>query len=255
MNGCNPPASYIAPTNKKKDLLLADTECTTANPSGEIDNSQVTDSKDQSVRNKDQSIHINIGNLPQFERSTTQEAQTLASITKTGIKVETDTDWPAVGATFIVGITIAWLATTTQRSQIRSNVANFRHDWQNSLRSKIAEFLGKLSLLHSKLETDPEFLSKSESDELYSEIVILQTSIELMLDRKKELSNELTRRMEELVRALKYPKGNEDLNELVNQIAGKASQVLEQAWQDIRADLGLKKEKRSFRLFSFLNRS
>ncbi|TKJ80074.1 hypothetical protein PkoCFBP13504_19805 [Pseudomonas koreensis] len=186
------------------------------------------------------------------EKPVTTEAQTLASIAKSGIKIETDTDWPAVGATFIVGVTIAWLASTTQRSQIRSSVANFRHDWQVNLRTKISEFIAKLTLLHAKLSTDPEFLKSPASDELYSEIILLQCSIEMMLDRKKTLSNELTRLMEETIREIKK-RDRSRMNELANDLSIKASEVLEQAWQDIRKDLGLKKKQKSW-LLSFFQR-
>ncbi|MDQ0739280.1 hypothetical protein [Pseudomonas sp. W4I3] len=173
---------------------------------------------------------------------------------KSGIKIETDTDWPAVGATIIVGITIAWLASTTQRSQIRSNVANFRHDWLNNLRSKISELMAKLALLHSKLSSDTSFLKSPSSDEIYSEIIFLQTTIELMLDRKKESSNELTRLIEEIIKALKYSNDSDNINELANKISVKASEVLEQAWQDICSDHGLKKKDNSG-IFSFLRRN
>lgn len=253
MNGCPLPTSS-APSSVKKPILTSEITCSTPNSYNSSNNFQLNDDNKQNTTNKDQSIHINIGDLPRLEKPIATETQILVATAKNGIKVETDTDWPAVGATFIVGITIAWLAATTQRSQIRSNVANFRHDWLNNLRSKISELIAKLSLLHSKLSSDKNFLISPASDELYSEIIFLQTTIELMLDRKKELHNELTRTIEEIIKTLKRAMNNDKINELANKISVNASEVLEQAWIDICLDHGLKK-KEKFGFLNFLRRN
>ncbi|HET6720413.1 MAG TPA: hypothetical protein VFH22_12235, partial [Rhodocyclaceae bacterium] len=50
------------------------------------------------------------------------------------LNIETSTDWPTVMATFLVGIgsilitsMVGWLSFSSQRMQIRSNIANFRN--------------------------------------------------------------------------------------------------------------------------------
>jgi len=45
-------------------------------------------------------------------------------------------------------------------------------------------------------------MSSSDSDLIYSELILIQTTIELMLDTSKQYSKELTRIMEEVVIAL-----------------------------------------------------
>jgi hypothetical protein len=189
---------------------------------------------------KDQSININIGSL-ESEKASSSQAITLSEAQKYTVKIDSDTDWPAVTATLLVGVAIAWFAFNTQRSQIRSSVANFRHDWQNNLRTKIAEFLAKAILIESKMQADPEYLNKDISDEPYSELILIQSTIELMLDTKKQYTKTLTRAMEEIIQGLKD--SSPEINEHIHSLSTTASQVLEQAWQDIRKDLGLKRKR------------
>lgn len=172
--------------------------------------------------------------------TTSPTAITLSDSPKFTIKVESDTDWPSVLATLAVGVVIALFAWNTQKSQIRSSVATFRHDWQGKLREKIAEFLSKVSLLHSKMHLDPNFLMKPDSDELYSEIILIQSTIELMLDREKQSSIELTRLMEETIETVRD--NTKSINQVVNNLSLKAQEVLELAWKDIKTDLGMKKK-------------
>lgn len=174
---------------------------------------------------------------------TSPTAITLADNQKLTIQVESGTDWPSVLATLAVGCVIAWFAWNTHKNQIRSSVATFRHDWQGKLRERIAEFLSKVSLLHSKMQLDPTFLQRADSDELYSEIILVQCTIELMLDRTKQSSIELTRLMEETIETVRDDR--KSINQVVNDLNSKAQEVLELAWKDIKADLGMKKKKQS----------
>ncbi|WP_139833400.1 hypothetical protein [Pseudomonas sp. B8(2017)] len=189
----------------------------------------------------DRSISINIGQLlPPNPKAEGALQSTLGISDKKvyTVKVENDTDWPAVIASLVVGLAIAWLAKQSQQSQIKSSAANFRNEWQSGLRSKIAEFSSKVALIHYKLDNDKDYLNKDASDEIFSELIYIQSIIELMLDSRKESSKQLTRTIEEVVRELKS--GRTELGALLNKLNSQASDVLEQAWQDIRRDLGMK---------------
>lgn len=197
---------------------------------------------DTDASSKDQKITIEINNgLPQTGKTADTQAVTLVDGQKFTIKIDSDTDWPSVTATFAVGVAIAWFAYNTQKSQIRSSAANFRHTWQNDLRSNLAQFMSKIFLIHANIRKDPDFFSKPESDKLYSEILLVQATVELMLDSTKNYTKELTRLMEETIQTAK--KTPDKLNYVVHELNKKANEVLELAWQDIRKDLGLRKKK------------
>lgn len=190
--------------------------------------------------NDDRSINISFGNFPPTDNRKTESSTLEISDKKTyTVKVENDTDWPAVIASLVVGAAIAWFAMKSQQNQTKANVANFRHDWQNNLRTKISEFISKVALIHFRLNSDPQFLNKPDSDNIFSELIFIQSNIELLLDSKKKSSLELTRTMEEIVQKLKH--GEDSLEALLNSLNRQANEVLEKAWQTIRKDLGVKR--------------
>ncbi|MEG9622081.1 hypothetical protein [Pseudomonas guariconensis] len=219
---------------------------TAANPSVPCDAS----TEHIQTTNDDRSINISFGNFPTTENQKTQSSTLEISDKKTyTVKVENDTDWPAVIASLIVGAAIAWFAMKSQQNQTKANVANFRHDWQNNLRTKISEFISKVALIHFRLNSDPQFLNKPDSDHIFSELIFIQSNIELLLDSKKNSSLELTRTMEEIVQKLKD--GEDSLEALLNSLNRQANEVLEKAWQTIRKDLGVKRtgERHRFRFW------
>ncbi|WP_236235930.1 hypothetical protein [Pseudomonas faucium] len=233
---CKPLIS--TPTNAKTPVLLTKA-CNSAE-----------DSHIDSV-SEDRSININIGQLAPAPTVPTalNESSTLAlsDSKKYTVVVETATDWPAVGASLVVGAAIAWFAYKTQKSQIKSALANFRHDWHNDLRAKIAEFASKAALMRFHINNNANYMSSSDSDLIYSELILIQTTIELMLDTSKQYSKELTRIMEEVVIALLQ--SPDDVVVHLNNLNKKANEVLEHGWQKIRSDLGVGQTRR--RWFGF----
>ena len=107
------------------------------------------------------------------------------------LSVETSTDWPTVTATFLVGIgsilitsMVGWLSFSSQRMQIRSNIANFRNKWGEDLREASAQFFALIALIKFEMDQDPEYLSKKDSNKLFSDLITAQAKIGLMLDKK-----------------------------------------------------------------------
>jgi hypothetical protein len=161
------------------------------------------------------------------------------------IKIESETDWPLLGATIFVGVgsilitlVIGWLAVATQKSQIKSSTAHFRHDWQKELREKISEFIGKISFLHFQKRFSIEGSENPPSRENnLSEIVKLQVVIELMLDKKKESTTEFIQLMSDSITSLQE-NNPDNLSKTVTALTDKGNLILEQAWKDIRRDVG-----------------
>lgn len=161
------------------------------------------------------------------------------------IKLESETDWPTVIATALVGVAgilttllVGWFAHSVQRNQIKSNVANFRHAWQVQLREKISDFVAKIAILHYRKERDPHYFSTPDSDTEYSDLLKIKAAVSLMLDPKKDYAQELSSLMEQCNSLLKQG-SIKDLNEKVNELGVKANEILELAWNDIKSDLGI----------------
>lgn len=152
------------------------------------------------------------------------------------VEVDTPTDWPSVTATLLVGVAVAYFAWVSQRSQIRSSTAGYRHTWLQALRDAVLKFIAATSEINYKLKADPQFSAKPESDEIFRQLVTAQGAIHLMLDKKKRYTVEIEQAMLEVRNAIRAV--DEDrIERAVVQFTNKAQEVLELAWQDMRRDL------------------
>lgn len=194
--------------------------------------------------------NINISlDLPSIAKNNHSESsnQILVNPQPFKITAETSTDWPTVIATILIGvgsilttIFVAWTAKISQRSQVRAAVANFRHGWQEKLRSTIARFIAITARIHYELQNNPDYLNSSESNREYSDLIENQISIKLMLDPVKDYSKEINITIEKIIKSLKS-RDSIELNILVEKLTDTSSNLFEKAWQDIKNDLGAKK--------------
>ncbi len=159
------------------------------------------------------------------------------------LNVETSTDWPTVTATFLVGIgsilitsMVGWLSFSTQRMQIRSNIANFRNKWGEDLREASAQFFALITLIKFEIDQDPQYLSKKDSNKLFSDLITAQAKIGLMLDKKQPYTEKIT---DLLNRSFDYLKANKEteLTTAINDLHSAMNDVLEKTWGDIKEDL------------------
>lgn len=157
--------------------------------------------------------------------------------------VDTATDWPAVSATFFVGVTGALVALAVgamaylgQRNQVRAATANFRHGWQLELRAQVAKFISVTARIHYELESNPDYLNSSESNGEYSQLIETHAKIELMLDRAKPYAKEISSLTARLIAAVKKHEVDQ-LGQLSHDLLKVVNGVLEQTWKDIRNDL------------------
>ena len=159
------------------------------------------------------------------------------------LAVETSTDWPAITATIfsgfagaLVAFAVGWMAYIGQRNQVRAAKANFRHDWQQEIKQLIGKFISTSARINYELEGNPDYLSNSESNQIFSELMETHARIELMLDRKKPYYNDISRITGDIVNAVRAKRIN-DLSTLANELINVANEVIEKTWQDIRDDL------------------
>lgn len=159
------------------------------------------------------------------------------------LQVDTPTDWPTVVVGIggiLITLLVGWLSYTTQRSQIRSNVANFRQSWAYELRDTSAKFLGCVAKLHWDIKSDQDFISTKDSNRQFSELIMLQSKIELMLDKK---NIELGNLIEEIIVHLKANNAK-NLTESINSFLSIMRDELDNSWQKTKNDLAGKKETR-----------
>lgn len=171
------------------------------------------------------------------------QSQILVSPQPLKLSLENSTDWPPVIATFLVGIgsvmttlLVGWLSAMNQRSQIRSNIATFRHKWLEDLREATSDFIALATRIHNELNDNPDYWETSQSTELFSQLVRLRAKIVLMLDAKKKYADELVELMNAAIEALRNH-SEERINSSVNNLTEKAKEILELAWTDIKRDL------------------
>lgn len=161
------------------------------------------------------------------------------------IRIESDTDWPTVIATSLVGVAgilttllVGWFAHAVQKNQIRSNTASFRHAWQIQLREKMSDFVAKIAILHYKSKRTKYYFDTPDSDIEYSDLLKIQATIMLMLDPNKDYAKQINNLMDECNTLLKNSSIKE-LNTKINELTNKANEILELAWTDIKNDLGV----------------
>ncbi|UPK86851.1 hypothetical protein [Pseudomonas sp. A2] len=193
-------------------------------------------------------IQFYSGLLPvqDFYRAETK-AEVIKSPSVLSVKLESETDWPVVVATALIGIAsicatflVGYFAYKVQQNQIKATAANFRHEWRSELREKVSEYISKIAIIHYKVDRDSGYLNSAESDSVYGEVIRVQASISLMLNHKKKLERELVELMVACDTILKSGK-MAGLTSEVNKLNEKANEVLDTAWLKMKEDVGLKR--------------
>jgi hypothetical protein len=169
------------------------------------------------------------------------------------LNVHTDSDWPAIVATGLVGvgsiltaIIVAWITRRNQLSQSRATLAGFRKEWQLELRAACSRLvaLAKASQIEL-LETDGD---RTNLKGHFVEFVEVTTQIDLLLDPDTKESPDSDRRarrsdlrdsMNEIVDALqkKNIQDKDRLQTALKKFRNAAKLVLEDAWTDVKRDV------------------
>jgi len=169
------------------------------------------------------------------------DAQSQILISPQPIKLEVDapTDWVAVLLTpLALAIAAAIFAGRTNRQQIASSTANFRHTWQLDLRAALVSYLGAVKQLSVKAALNPRHPLSDEAEELRAQLLSSQATVALMLDNKKQYAKDLKNVMAETSNALfDVPPDIAAVLVGMEKVIGASQVALELAWQDIRKDL------------------
>lgn len=169
------------------------------------------------------------------------------------LSVDTSTDWPIVMVGFgsiLSSLLVAYLTyinqknqveaqknqIDAQRSQVKATTANFRANWQISLRESIAKFLSVIAQISYEIEINKNYLDTPESNSLFSLLVEKQAVIKLMLDPGKDYSTTIKLLMTNLVDSVRR-NDLELTNRLINELVDSSAKLLEKTWQDIQKDL------------------
>ena len=158
------------------------------------------------------------------------------------LNVNTGTDWPTVLIALIVGVggifinkQLAAITKQNQQDAMLATRANFRQQWQQEIRTASAKYISLCYKLHHKALKNGQPLTPITHGNEYSALIELQSTIELMLDKKKPYSDVIIQKMEDIIDDLFYGKTSFEKN--VNYFLDKMRDVLEKTWNDINKDI------------------
>lgn len=165
------------------------------------------------------------------------------------LHIDTDTDWATVApsaAGVVVALIVAWLTVKVQRIQISANLSNIRHQWMVELRSCAAEYLQSIVTRSVKNQNDRDWLGCEADFELYRRIAVLTLQFEMLLSRDDDATRaifELDNRMMNVVSKMARGDKAQPVIEMVNQMKDLLRLELEEAWNDVKRDVGKQKKQ------------
>jgi hypothetical protein len=157
-------------------------------------------------------------------------------------------DWPSIMVTGMIGIgsiftsiAVAWITYSNQRTQNRVKQAELRQEWLSEARATISSIVSLCHVIKVRSKTDKEFLKSSESYTLHQELFVYRSKITLMLDAKKPSTVSLLAILEDLIKSVTTRSvERDDMKSYMYAFEALAGQILEEAWTQIRKDLGTK---------------
>lgn len=157
---------------------------------------------------------------------------------------QSDTDWATVSpsiAGVVVAIIVAWLTVRVQKNQIKANLSSFRNQWMSELRACGSEYLMAMLDMAVKTEMDPEFYNSGEHFQAYRQVNSLGLKFELLLTRDDEDATKI-RDLDEVTAqmlfAMKLGDDSQPVIDNINNLKSLLRIELEDAWTDIKRDVG-----------------
>ncbi len=159
------------------------------------------------------------------------------------LQVDTSTDWPLVGATFISGFSGAMVALAVglmayfgSRNQVRSSRAEFRRIWQHEFKEFMGKFITRSVRIQYELRNNKNYFGSSESGQFFDDLVESKVRVDLMLDNSDKKFNEVKRLMSLLLNVIGDEK-SDDIGNIINDLRAEANIIVEKTWVDIRKDI------------------
>lgn len=177
--------------------------------------------------------------LPSPVRITDTQSQLLVAPQPLRIEIDSPPDLVAVLITpLALAIAAGYFTVRTNRQQIRSSAANFRHTWQLDLRNALVSYIGTVHQLNVKGAVDARFPLSDAAEGLRTQLMSSQATIVLMLDTQKQYAQDLKSAMAETGNAVfSTPPDAAATLAGLGKVVTAAQVALETAWQDIRRDL------------------
>jgi hypothetical protein len=157
---------------------------------------------------------------------------------------QSDTDWASVSpsiAGVVVAIIVAWLTVRVQKNQIEANLSGFRNQWMSELRACGSEYLMAMLDMAVKIEMRPGFTETDEHFQAYRQIMSLGLKFELLLTRDDNEVNRIRDLDNQTAQILLNMKAGEDSQPVIdniNELKRLLRSELEDAWTDIKKDVG-----------------
>lgn len=166
------------------------------------------------------------------------------------LKVDTATDWAAVLATLLVGISgiatavvVALFTHKSAKQAAAATAAGIRNEWMQDLRNEVAEFYAAVLDLSYVIHIEGKLSLGNGNEVKVFKMQKHRAVITMMLDADKPLVRQLIKVMDEILKAV----SNGEQSQIIlmsREFLAQATVQLESAWQDINADLyGAAKKK------------
>lgn len=160
------------------------------------------------------------------------------------IHTDSDTDWAALSpsiAGVVVTLIVAWLTVKVQKNQTKANLSNFRSQWMSELRTCGSEYLMAMLDMAVKNEMDKSFESSGQRFEAYRQIMALGMRFELLLTGRDDDATrllDLESNTAQLLLNLKQGEDSQTVIDNINELKMLLRAKLENAWTDIKKDVG-----------------
>ncbi|MBC3503534.1 hypothetical protein HU761_19235 [Pseudomonas sp. SWRI59] len=172
------------------------------------------------------------------------------------MEVDTGIDYAAVVtgvAGLVVAIMVARFTMGVQRNQIQANVSTLRHHWMTELRSCSSELLQTMSVLTNHMKQVEKYKGSPEYVEQMKVAIILENKVALLLSRDDNRSKgimDAIRHIMVSINNLKHNQDNKSIFSSMNDLKHLFRAELENAWDDIKNDLGINRKYLGIRLVS-----
>jgi hypothetical protein len=154
-------------------------------------------------------------------------------------------DWPMIIVTGLIGVgsiltsvLVSRISKNNQRMQSLAKKAELRQNWVNALRDNISRFLSTSTTIHIRRTLDISFSSSEEFHSAHSEVLCLESKVNMMLDPNKDESMIISSLMRDVYKNAVLKEGSpENLAAFKKELENQSRSLLEKAWNDIKREL------------------
>lgn len=166
------------------------------------------------------------------------------------VALDSPTDFVAVLVVPVVLAIAAGVFTViSNREQLKSSAASFRHTWQIDLRNALVSYIAAAQQMLVRTGTNARFPLSTDAEPVRTQMFTAQNTVLLMLDTEKQYAKDLKAKMGKTNDALfSVPPDTDVALETLQSVVEMSQEALEHAWQDIRRDLRIGKRKRGSRV-------